>query len=107
MMARKTKPGDFRLKITTPDGNTMEVSGTMHPLASLATAMLVLDEGRKRKVVKAELDLLLALDVALPDAVVAQIKSWGVYGDKCLEDFVAAGGRLAGKQANIAAAQEG
>jgi hypothetical protein len=94
MMARKTKPGDFRLKITTSDGNTMEVHGTFNPLTTLAVWSLVAGPDELLPVVRAELDLLRALNIRLDSAAIAYVKIWGVAGQALLDEFVAAGGRI-------------
>lgn len=93
MPKKDTRTGKFSATFTTLDGNTMKTSGFLSPLNSWAASMFVCLASEKPKVLKATLDLLLALECGLPRNVADDIRARnGVLGVKLVDDFIAAGG---------------
>lgn len=81
---------------TTPDGNTVKVNGSMDPLTSVTCiALVTTDRERDPKVIKAMLDLLVAMDATLPASLIAEMER-DVLGHRLMADYKAAGGRVEG-----------
>jgi hypothetical protein len=89
----KRQPGDFKLSITTLDGNHATVDGRFSPLAAYAVLMLACKMASPVKVSKSLLDMLIALDVQLPKQYAETVaKQFGSAGEQLLADFKNAGG---------------